>query len=1102
MRTPFLISVLVLTATMLVGRPSDGSLTVYPLDPSFDPYVGLDYSEAFRIERYAGHPYTSRADGVGSLAEICGYVGGIATDGTGGVFFTENQSHTIRHMDAAGTMSTVAGMPFVLGNTPGKGSAARMYAPIGLVRTSKGDYLFADMGNDTLSRLSADGTVSNFATLYMDPMAMAIDTSDNLYLLSADRHAVYMISAGDPQREPRLIAGAERESGDVDGAARFARFEYPSSIAVGSDGVVYIADKSYSRIRTLSPDGIVRTLVSLIPKPVDGVMRGGNFFGASSMTWHPSGFLVIGSGYNIAKVTPSGEVSNIAGRQDNYADGLYMRDGQGRYATFSSIQSIAIDGDGSLLVADNGAIRRVTLDGNVSTLAGSGSWGVIDGFADFARFQSLQNLCTDASGNVYVTGGFINQIKRIGADMMVDTIPIRAGSTAGYDAIIYHAQDNSLYLGNSHGEIIRVGLDGQQELFLSVPGMTSCVGLVFGPKGELYISDAIQHVVWRCGSDKKLVIVAGKWQQPGYADGPLGVGTLHCPEGIALDKSGNLFIADTSNQTVRKLSVDGTLSTLAGSPGAIGRQDGFGASARFDQPQTLCIDDEGNLFLSDSLNMIIRRITPSGRVSTVGGSFLQNAMIPGMGRDGSSIGSCDGVCISPDGYLFVASNTCVVRLSPANRVLPKYQEPKATEGAVFNVVPRVATARLQWYHGDQAIPGATGAELFIPTLVKANEGLYSVSIDGVRTANAELVVHPVPIITVAPVGPSTASMAGAALSLSVQAVGDGLRYQWRKNGVALAGATSAEFTVDRLHLADAGSYDVVVSNDFGGVVSAAIPVSVTPLTSMSNLSTRSPVLGGDSVQIVGFAISGTAEKTLLIRAAGPGLGLFGLSDCLKDPQLDLYDSGGRILASNNDWSADASAALRIVQSASELGAFAFTQGSKDAALLVTLKPGLYTAMVKGADQGSGINLIEVYGTGEVTDSQLSNLSTRSMVQTESSVQIGGFVISGPNSKRVLLRASGPSLATVFELDGVLADPVLDLYDESNTPVTSNDNWSSDATAADALSAAGNRLGAFAWPKGSLDAGILVTLKPGRYTAIVHGKGTATGIALLELYDAD
>jgi hypothetical protein len=280
--------------------------------------------------------------------------------------------------------------------------------------------------------------------------------------------------------------------------------------------------------------------------------------------------------------------------------------------------------------------------------------------------------------------------------------------------------------------------------------------------------------------------------------------------------------------------------------------------------------------------------------------------------------------------------------------------------------------------------------------------------------------------------------------------------------------------------------------------------SADPADRLVNLSARvSAGPDANHTAIAGFVVVGTAPKPMLIRAVGPGLSAYGVTDAVAAPQLQLLDHNGNVIASNSGWNNDA----QISATSTSLGAFALAAGSRDAALLTTLAPGLYTAKVTAP--ATGEVLIEVYdasATAAVPTKQLVNISSRGYVDANTPM-IGGFNVSGAHSKRVLIRAVGPGLAP-FGVSGALSDPTVKIYDAQSTLIARNDNWeaaqpmtgmAAPATPAE-VTAADTATGAFALQTGSKDAAVVLTLTPGAYTAVVTGADGATGTALVEVYE--
>jgi len=266
--------------------------------------------------------------------------------------------------------------------------------------------------------------------------------------------------------------------------------------------------------------------------------------------------------------------------------------------------------------------------------------------------------------------------------------------------------------------------------------------------------------------------------------------------------------------------------------------------------------------------------------------------------------------------------------------------------------------------------------------------------------------------------------------------------------------------------------------------------ATTGAAHLVNISARAQTGGVAGTPVTGFVVSGKGSKRMLLRAVGPGLAPFKVTGFLEDPSFQLY-ADGVVSASNDDWAAVDASVMNAV------GAFALASSSRDAALVKDLAPGIYTAPVTSDTGSSGISLLEAYDASTTTYSYLSNASVRAYVGTGDSILVPGFVVSGSGSLRLLVRAAGPALAA-YGVSGVLADPQLTVQGSDGTVVASNDNWSSQAGAAELVTVA-NSAGAFPFAQGSKDAAVLLSLPAGGYTVSVSGVGAGTGAALVELY---
>jgi hypothetical protein len=253
-----------------------------------------------------------------------------------------------------------------------------------------------------------------------------------------------------------------------------------------------------------------------------------------------------------------------------------------------------------------------------------------------------------------------------------------------------------------------------------------------------------------------------------------------------------------------------------------------------------------------------------------------------------------------------------------------------------------------------------------------------------------------------------------------------------------------------------------------------------------NLSTRMRVQTGDNVGIGGVIVTGSTPKHVLIRAIGPSLTGFGVPNVLADPVLELHGSGAFVTLANDNW--------RATQEAEILSTGIPPTNDLEAAIMATLAPGAYTAIVRGTGNTSGVALVEVYDLNQEVDSKLANLSTRALVSTGDNIVIAGFMLGGNSAEdRIVVRGIGPSL-TATGLPDALADPVLELRDTNGTLLNSNNDWQDDTVQAAEITAAGLT------PTDSREAAIAGSLPPGLYTALLAGLNNGTGIGLIEVYD--
>ena len=407
----------------------------------------------------------------------------------------------------------------------------------------------------------------------------------------------------------------------------------------------------------------------------------------------------------------------------------------------------------------------------------------------------------------------------------------------------------------------------------------------------------------------------------------------------------------------------------------------------------------------------------------------------------------------------------------------------------------------QWTKNGEDIEGATSDTMTISTASASDDGDYIVTVTSQTGSTvskvASLSVRPLPEDAPAfveqPLGDIV--LKGGVATLDARAVSNSaIEYQWYFNDEVLDGESGSVLNITPANTEHEGTYYVVATSAGGSTASEDSEILVTDKR-LYNIATRARVGTGANVLIAGFVVIGPDPKEILIRGIGPSLIDNGIDDPLLKPRLEIYNAASELIYSNEGWATNEDPGA-IIAASQLVGAGGRDLHDDDTALLVTLEQGLYTAIVRGQDNSTGVALVEAFEIEE-NFTRMINLSSRALVGTGADVVIPGFVVQGDLPSRVLIRAVGPGLANQG-IAGFLANPIITIYDIAGTAVESNGGWHNLWDPSE-ITKASQLVGAFPLTENSEDAAIIIDLEPGLYTVVTSGENGTTGVALVELY---
>jgi sugar lactone lactonase YvrE len=605
---------------MIMNKKINLTLSLFILLQNLSAYGGvfnnIGFSSQAALRLLAGSMNgPGSLDGLGANA-LFNQPSSSVVDSLGNIFVTDSKNNTIRKITSAGVVTTFAGAAGVAGSTNGTGSAARFNFPWGIAIDSGNNLFVADSGNQVIRKITSAAVVTTFAgTLgtpgsadgagtaasFADPAGLAIDASGNIYVADGTNHTIRKItSAG----VVSTFAGSAGNPGFLDGTGAAAKFSGPMGIAIDLSSNLYVANYNNHNIRKITSSGVVTTIAGVANYTGSGDGNGSGtayFFNPNTVAIDSGNIYVADTGNNaIRKITAAGVSSYFAG----VAPGT---DGTGAAARFLSPNATAIDSAGTIYIADakNNIIRKITTGGVVTTLAGTaGLSGAINGTGAAARFNNPQGIAVDSSLNVYVADTDNQIIRKITSAGVVTTLAGAAGNMSFANAT------------------------GTAAMFCNPKGVA------VDSTGNVFVADSCNYLIRKITTAGIVTTLAGTLGTWGNTDGNGTAAVFDSPSGLAIDITGKLYVTDTGSSTIRKISST-TVSTLAGAGYLAGYGDGQGSAALFNAPTGITVDSGGNVYVADSGNFVIRKITSGGAVTTLAGTATISGSSGGIGTAAS-----------------------------------------------------------------------------------------------------------------------------------------------------------------------------------------------------------------------------------------------------------------------------------------------------------------------------------------------------------------------------------------------------------------------------------------------------------------------------------
>lgn len=559
---------------------------------------------------------------------------GITTDPAGNIFIADEANDLIREFSATGIMSIYSGTQGVGSADNGAVAKATFYSPSDIKSDATGNLYIADRDNNMIREISSTGLVSTVAgsraagvvngatanALFDKPVALAVDKAGNIYVADFNGRLLRMISSNGVVT---TIAGDNVIRSSNDGVGNTATFRYIADM-LSANGILYLTDKTCVRQVIVTGYAIDKTLpLGLTFDPTTGIITG------TPVVASPA------TDYTITAYNTSGSSSftiNIS------VDGIEYTTNDPPAISYQTPQKYTVNKAIPPLVPQNtGGAVPATIFGQVTTLAGSGTNGFLNGQALLANFKSPADVVSNNSGSVIVADNGNNMLRLISSG----TVSTYSGSAVS---------------GSNDGTKATARFNGP-------------IGLGLDLNGNIYVADQKNDLVRKVAIDGSVTTIAGRAGVSGSADGKGSAANFNQPAGAAVDQYSNVFIADQGNNMIRKISPDGTVVTFAGQTTA-GSSDGKGIQAMFNSPDAVAVDSSETIYVADQRNNMIRKIASDGTVTTLAGSTTAGSL-DGKGTAAGFNNPMGVACTETGAFIYVSDsgNNTIRMITPDGNVI-------------------------------------------------------------------------------------------------------------------------------------------------------------------------------------------------------------------------------------------------------------------------------------------------------------------------------------------------------------------------------------------------------------------------------------------------